>query len=255
MSVSEKDALMAEMNFDELIFMIDSAHSRAWQAVNVELVALYWNIGKWLLMRLENATWGDKIVERAASHLLEKRPDLGSFTKRTLYRMVEFYKAYKDDEIVTPLVTQITWTNHLVILSRAKTSEERRFYIEKCIAEPCSKRNLERMFDSSFYDRHAIGDAAPSSALVAKPVRAVVPDIYSLEFLDLPERHREATLRDAIVSHMRDFILELGKDFTYVGKEYPVKVGKSDFNIDLVFFNRALRCFFAFQHKKHAAVL
>ena len=249
MSGSEKDAVMAEANFDELIFMIDSARSRAWQAVNAELVALYWNIGKWLSIKLEYATWGAKVVERAASYLLEKRPDLGSFTKRTLYRMVEFYKTYKDDEIVTPLVTQITWTNHLIILSRARSPEARRFYIEKCAAEPCSKRNLERLFDSSFYERHAIGDAAPHSALVTKPARTVVPDVYSLEFLDLPERHREATLRDAIVSHMRDFILELGKDFTFVGKEYPVKVGKSDFNIDLVFFNRALRCFFAFELK------
>jgi len=249
MSENENDVMMAEVNFDELILMIDSARSRAWQAVNVELVTLYWNIGKWLSVRLGNAKWGDKVVERAASYLLEKRPDLGSFTKRTLYRMVEFYKTYKGDEIVTPLVTQITWTNHLVILSRAKSPEERRFYVEKCVADPCSKRDLERLFDSSFYERHAIGKAAPSSALVAKTARAIVPDVYSLEFLDLPERHREATLRDAIVSHMRDFILELGKDFTFVGKEYPVKVGKSDFNIDLVFFNRALRCFFAFELK------
>lgn len=85
--------------------------------------------------------------------------------------------------------------------------------------------------------------------MVIQPVRAVVPDVYSLEFLDIPERHREATPRDAIVSNMRDFILELGRDFTFVGKEYPVKVGKSDFSIDLLFFNRALRCFFAFELK------
>jgi len=86
---------------------------------------------------------------------------------------------------------------------------------------------------------------------VTPVVRAAVPDMYALEFLDLPERHREASLRDAIVSNMRDFILELGRDFTFVGKEYPIKVGKSDFNIDLLFFNRSLRCFFAFELKTH----
>lgn len=244
-----KDDIVTAANFDELISMIEAARTRAWQAVNSELVALYWNVGKWLSARLEVADWGSKVVENAAIYLAEKRPDIGNFTKRTLYRMVEFYKTYKDDEIVTPLVTQITWTNHLVILLRAKSPDERRFYIEKCAAEHCSKRNLERLFDSSFYERHRIGEAAPASALVVQPVRSAVPDVYSLEFLDLPERHREATLRDAIVSHLRDFILELGKDFTFVGKEYPVKVGKSDFNIDLVFFNRALRCFFAFELK------
>lgn len=245
----KKDYLIAAANFDELIAMIESARARAWQAVNSEMVALYWNIGKWLSKRLEVATWGSKVVEKAAVYLAEKRPDLSSFTKRTLYRMVELYDTYKDDAIVTPLVTQITWTNHLVILSRAKDAAERQFYIKKIAAEPSSKRNLERLFDSSFYERHRIGEAAPASALVIQPVRAVVPDVYSLEFLDLPERHREATLRDAIVSNMRDFILELGRDFTFVGKEYPVKVGKSDFSIDLLFFNRALRCFFAFELK------
>lgn len=244
-----KEEMISESNFDELISMIEAARARAWQAVNSELVALYWNIGKWLSARLENASWGSKVVENAALYLAKKRPDLGSFSKRTLYRMAEFYNAYKDDEIVTPLVTQITWTNHLVILSRAKSPEEKRFYLEKCAAENYPKRDLERLFDSSYYERHRIGEAAPASALVAPPVRSVVPDVYALEFLDLPERHREATLRDAIVSHLRDFILELGKDFTFVGKEFPVKVGKSDFNIDLLFFNRALRCFFAFELK------
>lgn len=238
-----------ESSFNELVLMIESARNRAWQAVNAELVTLYWNIGKWLSEKLSEATWGSKVVENASEYLSMKRPDLGSFTKRTLYRMVEFYKTYKDDEFVTPLVTQITWTNHLVILLRAKSPEERRFYIEKCAAEHCSKRNLERLFDSSFYERRRIGVVAPSSALVVQPARSAVPDMYSLEFLDLPERYREANLRDAIVLHLRDFILELGKDFTFVGKEYPVKVGNSDFSIDLLFFNRALRCFFAFELK------
>ena len=130
-----KDDIVTAANYDELISMIEAARTRAWQAVNSELVALYWNVGKWLSARLEVADWGSKVVENVAIYLAEKRPDIGNFTKRTLYRMVEFYKTYKDDEIVTPLVTQITWTNHLVILLRAKSPDERRFYIEKCAAE------------------------------------------------------------------------------------------------------------------------
>jgi predicted nuclease of restriction endonuclease-like (RecB) superfamily len=148
--------VLNESSFYELVLMIESARNRAWQAVNAELVTLYWNVGKWLSEKLSEATWGSKVVENASEYLSMKRPDLGSFTKRTLYRMVEFYKTYKDDEFVTPLVTQITWTNHLIILLRAKSPEERRFYIEKCAAEHCSKRNLERLFDSSFYERRRI---------------------------------------------------------------------------------------------------
>lgn len=235
--------------FDEIITMIDAARDRAWQAVNKELVSLYWDVGKWLSVKLSEGRWGDKIVDNAAAYLVGKRPDLSGFTKRTLYRAVEFYNTYKADQIVTPLVTQITWTNHLIIMTRAKSPEERRFYIEKCAGERVSKRNLERLFDSSFYERRRIGEVAPASASVTKAARTIVPDLYSLEFLDIPPKHREATLRDAIVLHMRDFILELGGDFTFVGKEYPIKVGKSDFNIDLLFFNRSLKCFFAFELK------
>ena len=244
-----KEEMISEANFDELISMIESARARAWQAVNSELVALYWNVGKWLSDKCAKANWGDKTIRSIAEHIAKKRPDLKGFSRAGLYRMRQFYEFYKEDGIVSPVVRQIDWTHHLIVMARAKSPDERRFYLEKCAAEHCPKRDLERLFDSSFYERHRIGEAAPASALVAQPVRAVVPDVYSLEFLDLPERHRESTLRDAIVSHLRDFILELGKDFTFVGKEYPVKVGKSDFNIDLVFFNRTLRCFFAFELK------
>lgn len=241
--------LAAAGAFDEIVRMIDAARERAWRAVNSELVSLYWEIGKWLSARRAKAEWGDKVVASAAEYLASRRPDLKGYNKRTLYRMLEFYETYKDDQFVTPLVTQIGWTQHLVIMRRAKTPEERRFYIEKCISAPCSKRSLERLFDSSFYERRRLGEGAPSSALVKPRLRAEVPDLYALEFLDLPRKHREATLRDAIVSHMRDFILELGGDFTFVGQEYPIKVGKSDFAIDLLFYNRALRCFFAFELK------
>ncbi len=244
-----KAVLAAAGAFDEIVRMIDAARERAWRAVNTELVSLYWEIGKWLSARRAKAEWGDKIVANAAEYLASRRPDLKGYNKRTLYRMLEFYETYKDDQIVTPLVTQIGWTQHLIIMTRAKTPKERRFYIEKCISAPCSKRSLERLFDSSFYERRSLGERAPSSALVKPRLRAEVPDLYALEFLDLPQKHREATLRDAIVSHMRDFILELGGDFTFVGQEYPIKVGKSDFAIDLLFYNRALRCFFAFELK------
>lgn len=235
--------------FEEIVGMIDAARERAWRAVNSELVALYWEIGRWLSERRARAEWGDKIVANAAEYLASKRPDLKGYTRRTLYRMLEFYETYKDDEIVTPVVTQIGWTQHLVIMARAKTVEERRFYVERCLTGPCSKRNLERLFDSGFYERRRLGEGAPSAAQVQREVRAAVPDLYALEFLDLPRKHREATLREAIVAHMRDFVLELGGDFTFVGQEYPIRVGKSDFSIDLLFYNRALRCFFAFELK------
>ena len=102
------DKSMENNSFDEIIAMIDAARDRAWQAVNNELVSLYWNVGKWLSVKRAGAKWGDKIVDNAAAYLVGKRPDLSGFTRRTLYRAVEFYETYKADQIVTPLVTQIT---------------------------------------------------------------------------------------------------------------------------------------------------
>lgn len=235
--------------FDELAEMVENARSRAWAAVNAELVGLYWEVGKWLSDRCAKAAWGDRIIVDAADYLATHYPEMKGFSRPGLYRMRQFYELYKDDETVSPLVRQIGWTSHLVIMSRAKSTEERHFYLEKCISQHYSKRQLERQFDSEFYARCKLGETAPASRKVLPAARSAVPDLYSLEFIDLPKKHLEKDLRHAIVAQMKDFILELGRDFTFAGQEYPVKVGMSDFAIDLLFFNRALNCFFAFELK------
>jgi len=236
-------------SFDELVVMIESARARAWTAVNAELVGLYWQVGKWLSERRAEAKWGDKMIVETAEYLSSRYSDMKGFSRPGLYRMLQFYELYQEDEIVSPLVTQIAWTNHLIIMARAKSPEERRFYIKKCILEHYSKRQLERQFDSEYYARCKLGEAAPASPKVGTAARAVIPDLYSMEFIDLPAKHLEKDLRRTIVAQMKDFILELGHDFTFAGQEYPVRVGMSDFAIDLLFFNRALNCFFAFELK------
>ncbi len=105
----KKDDLIAAANFDELIAMIESARARAWQAVNSELVALYWNVGKWLSDKCAKANWGDKTIRSIAEHLAKTRPDIKGFSRAGLYRMRQFYEFYKEDEIVSPLVRQIDW--------------------------------------------------------------------------------------------------------------------------------------------------
>ena len=243
------DVIVHPAEFQELVRMIESARERAWNAVNAELVGLYWEIGKWLCVRCADAKWGDKVINATAEYLSANFPNAKGFSRPGLYRMRQFYELYKDDEIVSPLVRQITWTNHLIIMARSRAPEERRFYVEKCISEHYSKRQLERQFDSGFYERCQLGKVAPASRKVVPAAREAIRDLYSLEFMDLPQKHVEKDLRHAIVAQMKDFILELGRDFTFAGQEYPVKVGMSDFSIDLLFFNRALNCFVAFELK------
>ena len=156
--------------------------------------------------------------------------------------MKQFYETYKNDEFVTPLVTQISWTNHLLIMSGSKTMEERHFYMELCAKEHYSKRELERQIGTSYYERSMISTKKTVSKFVPNDVRGSILDTYVLEFLDLPKRFSEKNLRKAIIENLKQFILEFGRDFTFIGEEYRIQVGNTDFFIDLLLYNRALSC-------------
>lgn len=156
--------------------------------------------------------------------------------------MRQFYETYRDDEFVSALLTQISWTNHLLIMSKAKSKEERDFYVALAAKNHYSSRELERQLDSSYYERYMLSSGKQPPELVPQNVRNSILDTYVLEFLDLPEQYSERNFRKAIIENLKQFILEFGKDFTFIGEEYRVQVGGQDFFIDLLFYNRALSC-------------
>ena len=168
--------------------------------------------------------------------------------------MKQFYETYKDNEIVAPLVRQISWSNNLLILSGAKTMEEREFYLRMCIKNNHTKRELDRQINSCYYERYMLSNGQANMSIQKMIDEDNYPntkllDIYTLEFLDLPNRYTEKDLREGIIKNLKDFILEIGKDFSFIGEEYRVQVGDEDFFIDLVFYNRALSCLVAFELK------
>ena len=228
--------------FDEILHIIDYSRSRALKAVNAELIRMYWNIGKSLSALCANSSFGDKAIDEVAAYIAQKNPNIKGFTRRGLYRMKQFYETYNDDEFVSPLVTQISWTNHLLIMSGSKSREERHFYMALCVKERYSKRDLERQMDSAYYERYMLSSKKPAPEVVSGDVRKSILDTYVLEFLDLPEQYSEKNLRHAIIENLKQFILEFGKDFTFIGEEYRIQVGGQDFYIDLLFYNRALSC-------------
>ena len=135
----------------------------------------------------------------------------------------------------------------MIILSSTNSIEEKEFYIKMCIKNNYSKRELDRQIGSGYYQRYMLSDGKANESLAKVEGDEDYPntrilDTYSLEFLDLPKQYSEKDLKKAIISNMKDFILEIGKDFTYVGEEYRVQVGNEDFYIDLLFYNRALSC-------------
>lgn len=228
--------------FSEIISIIDSARSRALKAVNAELIQMYWDVGQYLSVLCAKASFGDKVIDEIAAYITETSPQIKGFNRRGLYRMKQFYETYKDDEFVTPLVTQISWTNHLLIMSGSKSAEERHFYMELCAKNRYSKRELERQMDSAYYERYMLSAKKLLPETVPQNVRGSILDSYVLEFLDLPEQYSERNLKKAILENLKQFILEFGKDFSFIGEEYRIQVGGQDFYIDLLFYNRALSC-------------
>ena len=233
-----------EHQFAEVVNMIRAARYAAIKSVNTELVKLYWSVGKYISHKIESAEWGEGVVDCLADHIQSSRSDFKGFTRRGLYRMKQFYETYRHNKIVSPLVTQISWTNHLMILSKTKTDEEKVFYIRLSVKENYSKRELERQIDSGYYERVILSKKKTPSLLIQNRPKAVevFKDTYVLDFLNLPEVHSEKDLQLGIVSNLKNFILEFGKDFSFIGQEYRIQVGNHDYFIDLLFFHRGLQC-------------
>ena len=237
--------------FQKVVNIIESAKERAYRKVNEELITMYRDIGEYISKQSKNSSYGDAFVQKLADFFSENYPELKGFNRRGLYRMKQFYELYQGEEKVSPLVTQLSWSNHLKIMSACKTMDERIFYMNMCIKERLSKRELERQIDSGYYERYMLSQNPQSLALetAKKATGNIFLDNYVLDFLDVPDPMSEHDLQKSIIRNLKDFILEIGKDFTFVGEEYRVQVGNHDFFIDLLFYHRGLSCLVAFELK------
>ena len=240
-----------EAAFCEVLALIERARGRAFHAVNTELISLYWRVGEFISRKLETAAWGEGVVDELARFLEERHPGLSGFTRRNLFRMRQFFEAYRHSKKVSPLVTQLPWTQNLLILSRAKHDEEREFYLRLAIRERWSKRELERQLNSALFERAVLSPPKVSAALtqIHASAATIFKDSYFLDFLDLPDGHSEADLQHALIANVRRFLSELGRDFCFVGEQYLLQVGGKDFRLDLLFFHRELQCLVAFELK------
>ena len=234
--------------FEDIVYVIEQARENAYRKVNEELILMYQRVGQVVSEKSKSAGYGDSYIDSLAEYIQTRFPGIKGFNRRGLYRMKQFYELYAGNEKVSPLVTQLSWTNHLLIMSGSKSDEEREFYIRLAIKERYSKRQLERQMDSGYYERYMLSQ----KKLLPEPIqssRNPFLDSYVVEFLDLPESFHENDFRKALVNGMRDFILELGRDFSFIGEEFPIQVGGEDYRIDLLFFHRVLRCLVAIELK------
>lgn len=238
-------------DFAEISRLIESARQRAYQAVNTALIELYWQVGAYLSAKIKAAEWGEGVVEQLAQHLASTQPGLKGFTRRNLFRMRQFYEAYQAQEKVATLLRELPWTHNLIILSRSQRPEEREFYLKMAAQQKWSKRELERQYDTALFERVVLSPAkvSPLVTQIHPDAASVFKDSYLVEFLDLPAAHLESDLQRGLLAQLRQFLLELGRDFCFVGSEYPLQVGQQDFALDLLFFHRGLNCLVAIELK------
>ena len=236
-------------NFNEILIIIDNARNRAMQAINAELIQMYWEIGCYVSNKVKDSGWGKSIVADFSAFLQIHYPGTKGFSAQNIWRMKQFYETYKDSEKLSPLVREISWSNNLLILAGCKTDEAREFYLRLCITSHYTKRELERQINSMLYERTTISKEKHKNLIAGNDGLTALRDSYVFEFLDLEEPYKEKDLRHQIISHLRDFILEFGHDFSFVGEEYRVQVGNTDFFIDLLFYNRTLSCLVAIELK------
>jgi predicted nuclease of restriction endonuclease-like (RecB) superfamily len=233
--------------FTEVLTLIKTAQSRVIATTNQELIQLYWSIGQYISDRLKTTEWGQKTIEQLATFIQTQEPGIKGFERRNLERMRQFYETYPD--FPSALLTQLSWTHHYILISRCKTEEERLFYLQLAATERYSTRELERQINSSIFERTRLADAKLPIVAQTPSLTGVFRDSYILDFLNLPPSHSEGDLQTALVRCLKDFILELGRDFSFLGQEYRLQVGNSDFFIDLLFYHRELQSLVAFELK------
>ena len=249
-SLKAKKALPLESQFAEISTMILTARQKAFRAVDAALVELYWNIGRYISKRVTSAEWGEGTVESLAGYLSLRLHGIKGFSAKNLWRMRQFHDLYADYQKLSTLLREIPWSSHLHIMSGTRSPREREFYLHIAAKERLSVRDLERAIRSGLFDRSI---AKPKVSAVLTQLHPGIPDVfrdsYSLDFLGLPDGHSEADLRKAIVRSLKNFIIEFGKDFAFIGEEYRVQAGLKDFFLDLLFYHRELRCLVAFELK------
>lgn len=242
---------LTKNSYSEIVIIIKAARERAFSKVNEALILMYRDIGKYISEQSKDSAYGEKYIDGLAKFFADNYPEMKGFTRRGLYRMKQFYELYKDDEKVSTVLTQLSWSNHLKIMSACKSQEERRFYMSLCIKEKYSARELSRQIDSGYYERYMLSRKPTSPAITAARDKTdnIFLDTYILDFLDLPETVSEQDLQRSIIHNLKNFILEVGKDFTFIGEEYRLQVGNHDYYVDLLFYHRGLSCLVAFELK------
>lgn len=234
---------------------IRNAQIRAALSVNRELIILYWQIGQDILNRQQQQGWGAKVIDNLAADLRKAFPEMKGFSSRNLKYMRSFGEAYQNFEFVQQVVAQIPWGHNIRILDIVKDTAEREWYIRQTIEQGWSRNVLVHQIESGLYRRQGKADTNFSLTLPtpqSELAQQLFKDPYNFDFLNLGKEAQERELEKALIEHIRDFLLELGVGFAFVGSQYHLEVEGEDFYLDLLFYHLRLRCFVVIDLKVEA---
>lgn len=270
-------------DFEHIVHLISDTRNRVLAKVNEELVILYFNVGKIVSEKVNAGVWGQRTVDGLSDYIGEKLPGFSGFNRRSLYRMKQFYESWCADSVcfsllkntppgtpvfqfVSPLATQlqtteiqhveflrntlakISWSNHLEIISGTKNAAEKLFYLLRSAEDNWSKLELRRQMQSKVYWRWLNAQVTvPAQNRQLPP--GLFRDPYLFEFLELKGNYSEQELEQAIRDNLQQFILEIGKAFTYVGNQVRLRAGIRGYRSDLLFYHRDLKCLVLFELK------
>jgi len=231
---------------------IKDSQYEAMKAVNKALISLYWGIGKEIYNQQQEKGWGKSIVEVLAKEIKKDFPDTQGFSARNLWRMRNLYVEYKDNEILPPLVAEISWTKNIVIMEKCKDSLEREFYIKMTRKYGWTKDVLINHIENKSYEKYLLNQTNFDETLPEKYVKQAklaVKDEYIFDFMEMSEQHSEKDLENNLVNHIKSFLEEMGGNFAFMGNQYRLNVGGEDFYIDLLLYHRSLRSLVAIELK------
>ena len=231
---------------------IRKAQYEALKTVNKKLINLYWDIGKMIADRQEKLKWGKSVVENLAKDLQKEFPGISGFSTQNLWYMRQFYIEYSRDIKLQPLVGEISWTKHLIIMSRCKDSRKREFYITTVKKFGWTKSVLVHQIENKSYEKYCLNQTNFDKTVPVKmrgQAKLAVKDEYTFDFLELGEEHLENELERALMNNIRKFLLEIGGYFCFIGNQYRIEIDGEEFFIDLLLYHRKLKCLIAVELK------
>ena len=232
---------------------IKLSQQKALSSVNKEMIILYFNIGSVIETRQKELGWGAKVIDRLSLDISKEFPDMKGFSSRNIKLMVQFYKEYCLEDFMQLPVAQIPWTHNIVLIQKIKDKNLRYWYMQKVLENGWSRDTLSLMINSEVHKREGnlisnFTDVLPQND--SDLVKQSFKDPYLFDFLTITEPFKEKELENSLIKNMETFLIELGSGFAFVGRQYKLEVGDSDFYIDLLFYHLKLRCFIVIELKK-----